>query len=278
MKFYYFGGVIDDIIIKELEDSHVSGVLFTYNPYQGDFFTLLARTMDLNQKIKYMIAIRPYAVSAQYLCMINQSINSIMKDRVQINLIAGHVKRKEIDFGGFVDEITDHSSIPERSTYLIKYINELSKMAKNPKIQIPDYYVSSTNMYLFQSAAALGCKIILPYQDYKNKHFVNTVAAIDLPDQNSETFTLEDKEIMVAINPILRETREEINKNFPEEVRSTTDSDFFSYKEFYDLMKKLEKEGINEVMLGGWPISEKYFVLKFIKEYTESEGKMYGAK
>jgi len=272
MKFYYFGGMIDDFQIKELEDSHVSGVLFTYNPYQGDFFTLISRSMDLNQKIKYMVAIRPYTVSAQYLCMINQSMNSIMKDRVQINLIAGHVKRKEIDFGGFVDEITDYSSIPKRSTYLIKYINELTKMSQNPRIQIPDYYVSCTNMYLFQSAALTHSKIILPYQDYIKGYFTDTGGSIHEPDRHSEPFSTEGKEIMLAINPILRETQEEIEKKFPQKVQSTTDSDFFTYKEFYDLIKKLEKENINEVMLGGWPTSEKRFILKFIKEYVESNG------
>lgn len=265
MKFYYFGGMIDKDQIKELEDSHVSGVLFTYNPYQGDFFTLISRSMDLNQKIKYMVAIRPYTVSAQYLCMINQSMNSIMKDRVQINLIAGHVKRKEIDFGGFVDEITDYSSIPERSTYLIKYINELTKMSQNPRIQIPDYYVSCTNMYLFQSAALTHSKLILPYQDYIRGYFSDNGI-------NSQPFDVEGKKIMLTINPILRQTQDEIEKGFPKRVESTTDSDFFTYKEFYDLMKKLEKENINEVMLGGWPISERKFILKFIKEYVESNG------
>lgn len=270
MKFYYFGGVIGDNQLAELEDNYIEGVLFTYNPHQGDFFTLLARDIDTTKKIKYMIAIRPYTISPQYLCMINKSINSIMKDRLQINLIAGHIKGKEKDFGGFVDEITDYSPIPDRSNYLIKYIKELSNMAKDPRIEIPDYYVSCTNGYLFQSAALNESKIILPYQDYINKYFTEQ-GGIDTPIKIGETFTTKGKKIMLAINPLLRETQGELDKKFFQRVKPTTDSDFFTYQEFYNLIKQLEKDDIHEILIGGWPTHEKLHILKFVKRYVESE-------
>ena len=94
MKIYYFGGQasIYATNIDQLEDAHCDGILFTYRQLQGDFFTIIARTLNKNQKIKYMVAIRPHALSAQYLTMINQSMNSIQKDRLQINIIAGHIK------------------------------------------------------------------------------------------------------------------------------------------------------------------------------------------
>jgi hypothetical protein len=55
----------------------------------------LARDIDLTKKIKYMIALRPYNISPQYLTMINQSINQIMPDRLQINFISGYIKPHE---------------------------------------------------------------------------------------------------------------------------------------------------------------------------------------
>jgi hypothetical protein len=56
---------------------------------------LAARDIDISKKIKYMVAIRPYAISPQYLVMMNHSMNDIMSNRVQFNLILGHIKEHE---------------------------------------------------------------------------------------------------------------------------------------------------------------------------------------
>ena len=88
MKFYYFGGNFYDGHTTLLENSHFDGVMFVYDSALGDVFTKMVENMKTNEKIKYLVAIRPYAISPQYLCMINQSINSIMPDRLQINFVS----------------------------------------------------------------------------------------------------------------------------------------------------------------------------------------------
>lgn len=72
MKFYYFSGGdhIKEGRVKKLEKNGFTGVLFTYDPMAGDYLTRIAQDCENTQKIKYMVAMRPQAVSAQYLCMI----------------------------------------------------------------------------------------------------------------------------------------------------------------------------------------------------------------
>ena len=114
MNFYYFGGHFTDNYSLEkasvLEKNHFAGVMFTYDATQGDMFVRTARDIKLDEKIKYLVAIRPYTISPQYLYTIYDSINEIMEDRVQVNFIAGYIKDNEADVGGIVTEINDKSS------------------------------------------------------------------------------------------------------------------------------------------------------------------------
>jgi hypothetical protein len=283
MKFYYFGGVLDSTSsnIDYLESNNFDGVLFTYNPYQGDFFVRIAKTLNHNQKIEYMVAIRPHTISAQYLCMINQSISEIQDNRLQINLISGHIKPHESDFNGIIGDITDHSSTKDRTNYLINYIQELSEMKNNTKIKIPDFYVSCTNIFAYNKASELNQKIILPYEVYKNKYFFNR----DVEGQTRPGAELEikDQKIMLAIGPILRATQEEIDLEFPknklihiygggeywDRERITTDTEYFTFEEFANFIQSLESEGINEILLNSGYEQERPKIIEYVKKYKD---------
>lgn len=285
MKFYYFGGNIEDgsTQMQELEEAGFSGVLFTYNPNQGDFFTLLARDMDLSKKIKYMIAIRPHTLSPQYLCMVNHSINKIMKDRLQINIIAGHIKEDEKNFGGILGNVTDLSSVPDRVNYAIEYLDELKRMESNPNVHIPDFYVSCTNPYLFNAAAKNNNKIILPYRDYNNGFFLDSNEYGNT--RPGQKIDLRGKTVMLALGPIIRDTMEEIDEQFPktqhkhtfegrsyvDRQRFATDTEYFTYDQFVKFIHKLESEGMDEIMLQGWPFNERPIMIDYIKRYTSSK-------
>ena len=283
MKFYYFGGAIttEASNIDSLEDSNCDGVLFTYRQVQGDFFTHVARTMKLDQKIKYMIAIRPHALSAQYLCMINQSINEIQKNRLLINIISGHIKPDEVDFGGILGEVTDRSSIPDRVNYMINYLKELKSMEKNG-VSIPECWVTCTNIYSLTEVAKLNYNIIFPYRQYKDGYFLDK----SVPGQvkPGDKVDLSNKRIMLAISPIIRDTQEEIDREFPKDIlvhtygggqyidrpRFAQDTEYFTYKQFISFIEKLESEGIKEILFNEYPQSERNNLIKYIKKYTES--------
>ena len=284
MNFHYFGGHVSTTAsnIDELEDAHCDGILFTYRQWQGDFFAFVARTMKLDQKIKYMIAIRPHALSAQYLCMINQSINEIQPERLQINIIAGHIKPDEVDFGGILGTVTDASSIPDRTNYMIDYLKELRDMESNG-VQIPECYVTCTNIHSLEAVAKLGYKIIFPYREYKFGYFLDK--SVDGQLKPGVGFDLSDKKIMLAISPIIRDTQEEIDVEFPKNIvvhtqdgksyldrfRFLNDTAYFTYDNFVRFVKELESKGINEILFNGSPESERDNLIKYIKRYKETE-------
>jgi hypothetical protein len=245
MKFYSFADLEE---VKTLLDHNYSGALFTYNIDQGDYFTRIANQIDKKIDFKYMVAIRPYAVSPQYLCMINNSMNMIAKDKLQINLVSGTLQDWEKDFGGIIGTTNDSSSNVEKSEYLMEYIENIEAI----KRKIPDYYVTITNQFVFNKACKFGSKMMIPYEDYKNN-----------------SYDLKNKNIMVAMAPIIRETREELNNsNFESDLRNVG---LFLPEEFIDVIEELKNKGIEEVMICHWYAKEKKILNKIIKEYKEKE-------
>ncbi len=270
MKFYYFNGGdhTENNRMKILEEHGFSGALFTYNSWSQDYMTLAARHMDLSKKIKYMIAIRPYAISPQYLVMMNHSMESIMPDRLSINLILGHIKEHETQWGGIEGTIHDQSPLIDRSNYLIEYIKELDKMHKAKAfVKMPDIFVSATNEYVFNAAANLNNKMIISYRDYKNGHWLDYR---EYPESIIADFgkpiDFKNKKIMISICPIIRDTQEELD--ILSQERRTNDTEYFTYAGFYRFIEQLQSEGIYYILIHPWSDEEEARILKIVKALT----------
>lgn len=293
MKFYYFGGVMgntsDPKTPSNLNNHHFSGVMFTHDIPEGDMFVKTAIDLKENENIKYLIAIRPYTISPQYLSMINRSIDRISKNRLQINLISGYIKEHEDGVGGIVGNVNDQSSSVDRSNYMIDFLKSLNEM--NQDKESPGYwhnpnhinklnvYVSTTNSYVFEAAKKYKHKIILPYHIYARGFWSDAEKDTSL----MIPLELEDTEVMIAITPIIRKTEEELDLLTNHVVRPVwkkgeipqpvLDAAYFTHDQFDDLVKTLEKRGINHLLINSVPWKEVHVILPFIKQYVESRQK-----
>lgn len=272
MDFYYFGGFIGDQSVKSIEDHKFKGILFTYDIAQGDFFTRIARDIDTKQNIKYMVAIRPYAISPQYLSMIHQGMNTVMPNRLQINLISGHIKPHEKNVGGVIGDVNDLSSNIDKSNYLIEYLYEMGRMKENdPDYQLPDFYVSVSNKYVFDAASKLNNKMIIQYKQYDQGCWTNyeNYQTNNQKTSLGDKFSVKGKNVMISVAPILRKTKKEID-DLSKEMH-TTDTAYFTYNEFESWIENAKKDGINELMLISWPTEEREYVKDFVKQYKLKE-------
>jgi hypothetical protein len=293
MKFYYFGGVMGDPLNSKspsnLNKNHFSGVMFTHDIPEGDMFVKTAKDININESIKYLVAIRPYTISPQYLSMINRSMDKIDRGRLQINLISGYIKDHEDGVGGIVGNITDKSSALDRSNYMIEFLKVLNEMDQDK--ESPGYwrdpshenkldvYVSTTNSYVFEAAKKYGHKIILPYHIYARRGWSDFLKdpSISIP------LELDGMEIMLAITPIIRETEEELNllTNYAmrpvwqkgEIPKVVLDVAYFTHEQFDDFVNTLEKRGINHLLINAVPSEEVEVIVPFIKQYVESRQK-----
>lgn len=283
MKFYYFGGTFNENDTLEdtstLNDHHFDGVMFTYDATQGDMFIRTAKEMKPNEKIKYLVAIRPYTISPQYLYAINQSMNEIQRDRLQVNIIAGYIKDHESHVGGIVGDVNDLSSSVERSNYMISFIDSLNEISKNksPEEKL-DVYISTTNNYVFEAVKKYKNKMILPYSIYKRGSWSDWMKS----PSSSTRVEINGIQTMLAMTPIIRETREELESLLQhamkpiwkrgEVTKVVEDVEYFTHESFHEFIKMLEEDGINHLLINAVPRSESKTIIQFIKKYVE-EGK-----
>lgn len=248
MKFYVFNS--DFQIIDRLEDAGFTGNLFVYGTHQSDFFTKIVKDIDVHHKIKYMVAIRPYVISPEYLGMIHNSIASLAQNdsRLEINLISGHIKPDEENVIRTLGAVNNNSSQMDRSEYLIEYVDMLSTL---PKASRPNFYVSVTNKFTLEAARRNNAKAIIGYSSYVK-----------------DIYDIDYKKTMVAITPVLRKTQEELDKLKEYNIRHKSDLKTFTYHQLTELVNSLKKDGIEELIFSFWNDEDKEEIINFVKEYN----------
>jgi hypothetical protein len=142
MNIYWFGRHLDkdfSYMSDLLEDSGFYGWLLPYAPGLTDPFVRIARSLNTDQKLKYLVAVRPYTISPQYLLAITRGLDLIQEDRVRVNFVPGLFKPVDASFGGILGPINDSSSLEDRKKYFCTYIKEFRNMkGKKPYTYLSD--------------------------------------------------------------------------------------------------------------------------------------------
>jgi len=249
MKFYWFQRSTDFVfenLSEELEDAGFAGILFPCSSYGDDPFVSISRNINPKRKIKYMVAVRPYTISAQYLRRISQAIGKISKDRVLINFVSGWIYESEKSAGGIYGNINDTSSSIERSNYLIGYIEKLSEM----KDQDLDFYVSVTNSTVFEKTK--NNKVIIPYSWYKENRF-----------------DLSEVKYMISLCAVIRKTQAEIDKIKTD--YTAQDIAFFTEEEFVCFLNESQSKGIDGILIfEETPDTEKNIIVGLISDFVKT--------
>jgi hypothetical protein len=201
-----------------------------------------------------MVAVRPYAISPQYLFMINDSINNIHKDRLQINFVSGSSEKDSVYTGGILETVNSLSLPVEKSNYLINYINVLEDPNKNPI----DYYISVNDESMVNKTLKHKSKLIIPYLDYKNN-----------------VYDIKNRDVMVYLRLVLRKNNKDLsiarNKYYNKYFKNPKVS-FFTYEEFENILDELKNKKINKVLIHFyWDEEEKIVINNFVKKYKEKE-------
>ncbi len=263
---------------KESMDVGFDTFLYTYNYNSIDPFVFIAKNFDLDADIKYMVAIRAHVISPQYLCKILQSFyylnrvdgEKIVLNRlnfegltaenikpipVYINLITGCIDdERQQQYGGTIQNINDNSTFEERSNHLIDFItafNKLNDQHFNNFFHL-NFYITTTNKYVFDKAVKNNNKMIIEYTDYRDKTFNITDPA----------------NVMLTFGPVIRNTQEEldlIDKTPSDTVKPNTV--FCTPEQLKEMLSKFEEEGIEEVLFWGLTTEDIDNIYTFTRNY-----------
>jgi alkanesulfonate monooxygenase SsuD/methylene tetrahydromethanopterin reductase-like flavin-dependent oxidoreductase (luciferase family) len=151
---------------KILDFYNYDSMLLVYDPKHEDYFIRVANIIDKTQKIKYMFAIRTYAVSPEFLGMMCESFNKIDPNRITLNICAGDKPQmeNEKDIDGLVEMDTLKNDVYERILYTRKWTEKfvnLKVMSKKPYLVF-----SGTSDYTLKTAEMYGDSTLCMYDSF----------------------------------------------------------------------------------------------------------------
>jgi hypothetical protein len=222
---------------SKLENSGYYSVLLTFHSESPDYLIKSAAALIPGDKLKYMIALRPYHISPQFCAMVTEGYNQIESNRLIFNWIAGDFHNRDdeprqVDVFGKTDSI-DH--IVKRTIFLrdfIKQYNSFNIVSKKPEMVF-----SGFSDYTLDTVKIFNGMSLCMIDDYR---------------KNIDKFDKIDNR-MVCVNPIILDSNKQI-----EEYRTTIslinprsldttiigDKDTVKQKLF-----RLKDEGITDVLL-----------------------------
>jgi hypothetical protein len=258
MNFYFFdqmGTASLDVISKELEDAGFYAMLVPYGVGEKNHFIKAARAMDLNQKLKYIVGVRPHTISPQYLAMIIKSLNDIQPDRVWINFVAGFIREDEVESGGTMFPEEFERSFKDRKDYMAKYIPIFNDFCKNKQIQTK-LCMTGMSEEVFSLVEEHADYNVIAFEPYTR---LNGFRDISKPRIMSMCPVIEDDEEYLLYLQSL--------DNIPQDIMFTTTEDLILK------INDLKEKGFNDIMFfthgknNSDHDHEKYKLVEFVKQY-----------
>jgi alkanesulfonate monooxygenase SsuD/methylene tetrahydromethanopterin reductase-like flavin-dependent oxidoreductase (luciferase family) len=221
----------------QLESFGYESVLLTFHSDSPDYLVKSAAALVPGQKLKYMVALRPYHISPQYCAMVTEAFNQIEPGRLIFNWIAGDEKstageKPQMDVYGDTEAL---DSIVKRTTFLrnfIKQYNEMPVISKKPEMVF-----SGFSEYTIETARMFSETSLSVIDDYKN---------------NMDRFK-GIKKIMVMATPVILETEKEVEDYkeylFKKSSRFLDMSTIGTRDSVKKQLLELEKYGISDVLI-----------------------------
>lgn len=228
--------------------------MLTYHSRENDMFIKLARAIDPEIDLKYIVAMRTYAVSPEYLGLMIKGFDEIAKNKLMFNIVAGDLHANETSVEDLVDS-SELSTSQDRVRYTGKWLDKFTNL-EILENKLPKMFMSGTSKATFDN-----CK------NYNG----GIMVMVDYYLENKEFLSQFDSRC-VSMQICIRDTDEEA-----ESVKlANYEGDklkwcyFYSEKTLLEKLMSLKKDGVTDIMVTGLPFDpEVYRVHEFIKKNLE---------
>ena len=199
IRFHYMARN-DELTIKGLSDLSSKlnehgyhSVLLVYSSVDSDFLIKVARVLNKNHKIKYMPAIRTYALSPEYFGKICRAFDEIQKNRLMVNIVSGDITENET----FLEDVVGIKSFISSSEQRISYTKEWVEKFLNLKSMknYPEIIMSGTSDSTIKIA--------------KDNNLTNLVSWFNYKDLGERQKYLNNYNTMINFGVIVRDSLEE---------------------------------------------------------------------
>jgi alkanesulfonate monooxygenase SsuD/methylene tetrahydromethanopterin reductase-like flavin-dependent oxidoreductase (luciferase family) len=245
-------------LATELDKYGYYSVLLTYHSLQSDVLLKSFLASDTSINLKFMVAIRTYAISPEYMSMVCAAYNESFPNKLILNVVSGDLHEEE----NSVEDIpmfSEYLNTPEKR---LKYTNEwmlkflkISKKWYTPEIIMGGHSETTRNMCNNFNATHLSA--LNMYTSYLEK----------------ENRIVNDKQ-MVAISILIRDSKEEaenfIENNGGERAKQWTI--YGDYQTVRNTICYLKTIGVTDIIISkSEGDKEEYRVHHLIKEMIDEE-------
>lgn len=220
--------------ISEIADkSNYYSVLFVYHSLSNDYWIRCAKALNTNEKFKYFLAIRTYAISPEYFVMMYRSFNEIQKNRIMFNIVAGDIEPSESSIENIITEKEKLDTVEKRVDFTREWIKKVLFLLKRE--EVPELAMSGTSEKTLDSAAA--------YADYN-------LAMLDTYLDSPKRFQ-RNKNRMVCAAMTIRDTHEEAEKiaNQIDHIHQKRWTIYGTESEILQKIKNLKTIGVTDLLI-----------------------------
>lgn len=157
-------------VVDELEEAGYYSILFPIKSTTADYLPRAISSMKAEQKIKYMIPVRPYLLSPQYLGMISAGIEAVVPGRTIFNFINGHISEDE-NLDGIIYSSIDFSNKGDRRLHLEEFIKTLSRIEMHEQPDFSEVLVSGGSLETLEITHKLGVGLATSYSSFMQNHY-----------------------------------------------------------------------------------------------------------
>ncbi len=231
------------VLSNVLDYAGYESVLLVYHSLLPDYLIRAANIINKEHKLKYMFAMRTYAVSPEYCAMMCEAFNTIDSNRIMLNIAAGDLKEEETSSQDVVRLEDLLKTYEGRVEYTSDWLDKFSKIKvlKNK----PEIIVSGTSQKTIENSEKhADCHLAMKYS-YINGLKVKT------------------KRKMASCKIVIRDTNEEAKAFYDkEENKMMKESIIYgTEQEVIDKMRRLEKLGITDFLISLQPDDDQVYRL-----------------
>ena len=171
-------------IFNTIEDAGYSAIMLVYDPLHADYLIKTAHVLNKNHNLKYIFAMRAYAISPEYCAMITNAYDEIVPGKLIFNIAAGdqfQMKNNESHLNGIVDGDLLLSDNDKRIEHVSKFLEKFKKLKSIKKM--PELIISGKSDKTLENVIKYGDGTLCMFYDFL---------------ENPKKFIIAKKRIVVA--------------------------------------------------------------------------------
>lgn len=225
MIYHWFQNDVSNVGLDRLQRfvTHLNNcgyysILLPYYSLLPDPFIKAARVLKEDEKIKFMVALRPRALSPEYCAMMSNAFSLIQKNRLMINIVHGAVGPGELQ-GGILGEAASFSSREEAVKYTELFLEALIKETNFKQLGV-DLVLSGGKSETIELSQRYANYSVIGYDNitdgsarYKDLGVEHVMTNLSLVIRDSEKECKEYKDLYPEDENLLVSTLQDVPKN-----------------------------------------------------------------